>query len=135
MINKCGLDINTSRWGQLIIAACATSQNNSWAGSSAKIQIIFKKRKAFYNSPSAHTEIPPTPYRAVEMLVLTLLSKWKTDRGLGSRSDSVAVKAVPWQAGTNHNQTGKTSHSAAPMPLPAPFSSPSKELGACKDVL
>lgn len=65
-----------------MMAACDTSQNNSWAGPSAKIQIIFKKRKAFYNSPSAQTEISPTPYRAVEMLVPTLPFKWKIDRGL-----------------------------------------------------
>jgi len=117
------------------MAACASSQNNSWAGSSAKIQIVFKKRKAFYNSPPAQIKIPPTPHKAVEMLVPTLLFKWKIDHGLGSRSDSVAVKAVVGQAGTDHCQTGKTFHSAAPMPLPAQFPIPSKELGTCKDLL
>lgn len=134
MINKCGLDINTPRWGQPIIAACASSQSNSWAGSSAKIQIIFKKRQTFYNSASAQIEIPPTGYRAVEMLVLALLFKWKIDRGLGSRSESVAVKAVPGQAGADHNQIGETSHGVASTSLPAPFSGPSEDLGARKDL-
>lgn len=86
-----------------MVAACASSQNNSWAGSSAKIQIIFKKRKTFYNSSAAWFETPPTPYKAVEMLVPTLLFKWKIDHGLGSRSDSMAVKAVPGQARADHN--------------------------------
>lgn len=41
IINKCGLDINPARWGQLITAACASSPNDSWAGFLAKVQIIF----------------------------------------------------------------------------------------------
>lgn len=124
MINKCGLDINTSRWGQMIIAVCASSQNNSWAGSSAKIKIFyiyifFGKRKAFYHSSSwAQIEIPLTPYRAVEIFIPILLFKWQIDCGLGSRSDSMAVKAVPGQ-GWNENFRGEMSPSMSPMSLPA----------------
>lgn len=53
---------------QVGMAAWASSQNSSWAEASVKIQIIFKKRKAFYNFPSAQIEIPLTTYKSVGIL-------------------------------------------------------------------
>lgn len=113
------------------MAARVSSQKTSWAGASAKVQIIFKKRKAFYNSPSAQAEIPLTTYKAVGIHAPTHQFKRKIDCGLGSRSDSVAVKAIPGQATV---RKGKCP-TAQPQPPPAPFSSPSKELDTSKDLL
>lgn len=50
------------------MTAWASSKNSSWAGASVKIQIIFKKRKAFHKSPSAQIEIPLTTYKSVGIL-------------------------------------------------------------------
>ena len=100
-----------------------------------KFRLFLRKGKHFTILLQPKIEIPLTPYRAVEMFVPTLLFKWKIDRGLGSRSNNVAAKAVPGQAGADCNHIGETSHSVALTPLPAPFSGPSKEPGACKDLL
>lgn len=99
------------------MAARVSSQKNSWAGASAKVQTIFKKRKAFYNSPSAQTEIPLTTYKAVGIHAPTHQFKRKIDCGLGSRSDSVAVKAIPGQARADHSQREEMSSSTAPTTL------------------
>lgn len=47
----------------------------------------------------------------------------------------MAMKTIPEQDGADHNQIGGTSYLTAPTSLPALFSSPSKELGTCKDLL
>lgn len=88
--HKC-VQVGMAEWG--------SSQINGWAGASAKIQVIFKKRKAFYNSPSAQIEI-------------RLKTKLEVNLEAGV---SVAV----WQA--DHNERGEMS-TAHPQQPPAPFS-------------
>lgn len=118
MINKCGLDIGTSRWGQQIIAACASYQKNSWAGLSAKIQVTLKESILQF---SFVPEICPTPYTAVEMLVPTLPFNWKIDHGLGPE-----VRAWQWNLCQGWPQANRGS---IPQQGPSVTASPSITAG------
>lgn len=63
------------------MAEWGSSQINGWAGASAKIQVIFKKRKAFYNSPSAQIEIRLKTKLEVNLEAGVSVAVWQAERG------------------------------------------------------
>lgn len=107
VIKKCGLGMNVPRWGR---------QHGPVHKITAGLELLSKFR-LFLRKEKLFTVLfqPRLKYLWQPINLLQFLPKFKRkiNYGLGSRSDSVAVKAVPGQAMADHKERGGLSHSTA----------------------